>query len=77
MGQEVSQTTLTEDCWFWELLGCGPGVALKVWNLILEDFPEESMIHMMWVLMFLKMYGKENAMSSMAGVDEKTFSKWV
>ena len=32
---------------------------------------------MMWVLMFLKMYGKESAMSSMAGVDEKTYRKWV
>ena len=26
---------------------------------------------------FFKMYGKKNAMSSMAGVDEKTCRKWV
>ena len=40
-------------------------------------FPDESIIHMMWALMFLKMYGKESAMSSMAGVDKKTYRKWV
>ena len=77
MGRESTQATMTEDCRFQELFGCGPGVALKVWNLIFEVFPDESIIHMMWALMFLKMYGKESAMSSMAGVDEKTYRKWV
>ena len=77
MGQESSQAKQTQNHQFWELFGCGPGFALNVWNLIFEDFPEESIIHVMWALMFLKMSGKESAMSSMAGVDEKTYRKWV
>ena len=47
MSLEFSKATLTEDCRFSELFGCSLGVALKVWNMIFEDFPDESIIHMM------------------------------
>ena len=53
-----------------------PGVALKVWNLILEDTPDEDIIHMMWAVMLLNMYGKESIMSSQAIVDKKFRVSW-
>ena len=34
--------------------------------------------HLLWALMFLKMYAKEATTSRLAGgVDEKTYRKWV
>jgi hypothetical protein len=34
--------------------------------------------HMLWGILFMKVYAKETALCSLAGgVDEKTFRKWV
>lgn len=46
----------------------------------IDEYPplpaNASGIHLLWSLMHLKQYGTEAAMSSAAGVDEKTFRKW-
>ena len=74
------RATLTEDRRFRELFGCGPLVALKVWSMLLEESNEMTgadVVHMLWAMMFLKVYAKETTLSTMAGgVDEKTFRKW-
>jgi hypothetical protein len=33
-------------------------------------------VHLLWALMFLKQYNKEEVNASMAGCDEKTFRLW-
>ena len=32
--------------------------------------------HLLWALLFLKKYGDEAEMATLAGCDEKTFRKW-
>jgi hypothetical protein len=71
----------TEDRRFRELFGCSPLVVLEVWNLIssnltIEGSPEVE--HLLWALIFLKLYSKECTTSRLVGgVDEKTYQKWV
>lgn len=58
--------------------GCGVVTAYNLWCL-LEKFdlvPQSACLqHMLWVLMFMKVYGNEDTMSALAGVDAKTFRK--
>ena len=74
-------TNATEDRRFRELFGCGPRVALIVWRrLVRQDLIpyKERLVHLLWALMHLKIYGKEAEMCSLAGgVSEKTFRKWT
>ena len=80
MNRENRQAgTATEDRRFRELFGCGPIVALMLWNLIMTEtmVPGSTVVHMLWALMFLKTYAKETTLCSLAGgVDEKTFRDW-
>jgi hypothetical protein len=44
-----------------------------------DDLDERNSqpIHLLWALLLLKVYGKEEELASLAGaVDEKTFRKW-
>ena len=80
MCQSLSSATMTEDHQFCEVFGCGPLVALALWSLMLAEsmVNNTSVVHMLWALMFLKVYSKETTMSLMAGgIDEKTYRKWV
>jgi hypothetical protein len=72
-------STATEDRRFRELFGCGPIVALTLWNLIMVEtmVPGSTVVHMLWALMLMKTYAKETTLCSLAGgVDEKTFRDW-
>ena len=57
-------------------------VVSTLWSL-LDPFNNKTMNnvepkHILWTLMFLKLYGKEiNVCSLSGGCDEKTFRKWV
>ena len=80
MCQSLSSATMTEDCQFHEVFGCRPLVALALWSLMFAEsmVRNASIVHMLWALVFLKVYSKETTMSSMAGgIDEKTYQKWV
>lgn len=33
--------------------------------------------HLLWTLLFMKLYSAENVLAPMCGCDEKTFRKWV
>ena len=76
-----SRSTQSEDRDFREYFGCGPLVALSLWNLLatMDMVPSGGTLeHFMWTLMFLKLYTKESPLCNLAGgVDRKTFSKWV
>ena len=71
---------MTEDRRFCAIFGCGPLVALVLSGMVLTEpmvVSGATVVHMLWALMFLKVYGNETTMSTMAGVDEKTFQKWA
>ena len=71
----------TEDRDFREFFGCCFFVASKTYELL---FSEEllptggSLSHFLWALMFMKIYGKERNLCTLAGgVDKKIFRKWA
>jgi hypothetical protein len=70
------RSTQTEDRDFREMFGCGAIVALSVFSMLVTTcyLPEGgSLEHLLWTLMFMKVYAKERTMSVLAGgVDPKT-----
>lgn len=64
--------------WF----GCSPEICVILWEFIRVDesvckHSRAGPIHLLWVLMFLKLYGPVRVLASICGVDEKTFLKYV
>jgi len=62
--------------------GVTPGRCEQIWCL-LQHHPHAKIlirnarpIHLMWTLLFLKLYNSDTVLSGMAGCDEKTFRKW-
>lgn len=71
---------MTEDRKFREFFGCGPLVAVELWNALVttELLPDNGTTqHMLWALMMLKIYAKEHVLAKLAGVDPKTFRLWA
>jgi hypothetical protein len=69
----------TDERRFLATFGVGPVVCLTIWNLLLEtaNLPPGSFeYHLLWGLMFLKLYCAESIHAALAGCDEKTFRKW-
>jgi len=66
---------------FREFFGCLPTIFLALWNLLytLDLLPEGGTIeHLLWTLMFMKIYPKRKQMSALCGgVDKDTWAKWV
>ena len=77
--KKESTSKVTEDRHFREMFGCSAKVVLQIWNMINADIKGSPKIdHLLWSLMFLKLYSKETVTSRLAGgVDEKTYRKWV
>jgi hypothetical protein len=72
----------TEESLFRSLFGCAPAVALTVWTMVSDDAEAlpigATMLHFLWALLFLKVYGNQATLLSLAGrPDDKTFRKWV
>ena len=71
----------TEDRDFREFFGCGCVVATKTYELLAAEdlLPIGGHLeHFLWALMFMKIYGKERNLCTLAGgVDKKTFRKWA
>ena len=71
----------TENRDFREFFGCGCVVATKIYDLLIgEDLLPIGghLEHFLWALMFMKIYGKERNLCTLAGgVDKKTFRKWA
>ena len=80
IGAEVVENRL-----FKEHFGISVAVTLIVWNLLVENdlVPEKGqMKHLLWTLVFLKVYPKQGPVCSIVGgsdgaIDPKTFRKWV
>jgi hypothetical protein len=80
MNRENKGSLQTASRRFHEVFGCSIPVAVEVWkrvdpwSCVSKDATVE---HLLWALMFLKLYAKESTLSTLAGgVDEKTFRKW-
>lgn len=70
----------TEDRQFREFFGCGPAVTVKLWSLLMLHamVPGSNVPHMLWALMFMKMYSKETTLCALAGgIDAKTLREWT
>jgi len=60
---------------FRSLFGVSPNLVPLLWAER-EDRPDETVpTHLLWALMFLKVYATESVHAAIAGVDEKTFRK--
>lgn len=62
---------------FKRMYGVSPFVASKTWELIGQNLPHHAKPkHMLWALLFLKVYGTEHVHAGIVNVDEQTFRKW-
>ena len=73
------KSAATEDRDFREFFGCPLSVAGAVWDLLqsFKKMPQDGMHrHLLWALMFMKVYGKEKTLCTLAGgIDKKTLRK--
>lgn len=62
--------------------GVSPFIISEMWKVISTDHnsnplpPAAKYAHLLWSLLFLKVYATENVLAGIVGVDEKTFRKW-
>ena len=62
---------------FRSLFGVSPLACSALWSRIMRSLPHGCRpIHLLWALLFLKVYAAENVSRSITGADEKTFRKW-
>ena len=59
--------------------GVTPEITQVLWESLEGiEMKEKPMIkHLLWALLFLKVYSSEEVLSSMAETTEKTYRKWV
>jgi hypothetical protein len=65
---------------FRALFGCCAEVTRKLWLMQVDNefLPQGVTIkHLLWTLMFLKVYPTDRPMSMMTKADPKTFRKWI
>lgn len=78
---DIARSTGSEDRDFRESYGCCPQVALNLWSLLttLDYVPVGGRLeHLLWMLNFLKAYGKTRAnCTACGGVDPETHRIWV
>ena len=82
MNRSCEGSAITHERKFRSNFGTSPEVWATIWNLLdpYTTMPTKGLSpkHLLWALMFLKVYAKESIHCSMAGGgDEKTFRKWV
>ena len=74
-GEQVGEATRSRQ--FRAHFGVSPLVRSIVWSMVLESLPHGAQpIHLLWALLFLKVYATEHVRKSMTGANEKTFRKW-
>lgn len=69
-----------EDDGFRAMFGCGPAVALILWNKLVSHSllpPGGRMIHLLWTLMYCKTYAKWKTMRKLTNTDPKTIRRWI
>ena len=62
---------------FGACFGMSPNLCVHVWDEIEDALPSAVMIsHLLWALLFLKVYGTEDTMAVMVQTTWKTYRKW-
>lgn len=80
LGHRCNTSPATEDRRFRANFGTTPAICAILWGMI---SPNETMpkgvkyFHLLWALMFLKLYASEHVLSGIAKCDEKTYRKWT
>jgi len=64
---------------FVALFGLRPLEIYQLWGCIVESHNREKIApkHLMWALLFLRSYGREEVLATMVGVTEKTMRQWI
>ena len=63
---------------FRALFGVSAQVCAVIWGMLRGHVPRRSTpTHLLWSLMFLKVYASEHVHCEISGANEKTFRKWV
>lgn len=62
---------------FKSLFGVSPIVCLDLWCRRLNLPAGATPKHLLWALLYLKVYGSEQVLSGMVHATRKTFRKWV
>ncbi|ETV76974.1 hypothetical protein H257_09381 [Aphanomyces astaci] len=78
MLDQASSMTLTALRRCRAVFGISPGSTSEAWSLTDATRPSTSRPkHLLWCLMFLKVYASESVHRCLSRADEKTFRKWV
>lgn len=83
LGRELAQSSpglspISERRRFRALFGVTPILCSRLWDLLAGVRPHSARpIHLLWGLLFLKVYGSEHTHRTIAHADEKTFRKWA
>ena len=76
-----AHSAATEDRDYREMFGCSVEVTMIAWDYLSMHglLPEAGRVeHMLWALMWMKVYGHRKTMCTLAGgVDYKTFMSWT
>jgi hypothetical protein len=75
MGRKMRGLEKIVDRRFQEMFGCNLKVAPKIWTLVISQPMVHGtlLMHMVWALLFMKVYAKETTLCSLAGgVNKKT-----
>ena len=73
-----SSSSLSEERRFHALFGVSPFLCSILWKRLGEKKSNSNEpVHLLWSLMFLKVYASEDVLSALAGVTRKTYRKWV
>ena len=78
---EKQRAFASEDADFRAFFGCRVEVFLTLWSMLVTTdlLPDGGQLeHLLWTLMFMKLYSGQKALCSLAGgVDPETFRKWT
>ena len=67
-------------CRFCAHFGTTLQICKKLWKMLdpcNQIHKKAKLKHLLWALVFMKIYGTETVLSSLVGVSEKIFRKWV
>jgi hypothetical protein len=79
----IGTTTYGDGRTFIAFFGVTPLQVHQLWQLIVDagggrwNDEKWSPCHLMWALLLLRTYNREEILAAMAGVDEKTYRKWT
>lgn len=72
-------SAMQQDRRYRAMFGVPIGIVHLVWTKLLSDSPVNGgrPVHLLWTLMFLKVYASENVFRTIHGADEQTFRNWT